>query len=311
MAHKHEHTHGAHGHALAAGNVEIRWITNVGIVINILLSAVKVVVGLWAGSLALIADGIHSLSDLVSDVAVLIGIHYGAKKPDIEHPWGHGRYETMTAAVIAAILLLVGGWMIYEAIDRIIHHETAQASWAVMIVALISVISKEWLYWATRKVAVRTNSSALFANAWHHRSDAFSSVAVVLGFIALLLGFGYGDNVAAIIVGAMIVVVGGQIFNGCLAEFTERAVDEEVVKDIGEIINAHPEIREFHKLRTRVVGREIFIDFHILVDPLLSLAQSHTISEEVTENLHKHLSVPVNMVHVEPDTPEIRRASKQ
>lgn len=298
-------------------NRQIRQVTYLGVVANIVLAVVKAVVGLTAGSMALIADGIHSISDMVTDVALLLGVHFGSKEPDPKHPYGHGRIETFSEAFIALALIIVGGVLIQRACVAIARLHSSQSDlgdvgWAVVWVALLSIAVKEALYWMTRKVAVKTNSSALYANAWHHRSDAFSSIAVVVGFISLKLGYNYGDQVATIAVGLMITLVGARIFMGCLEEFSERAADFTTVGQIKGIIGSEPRIRHWHKLRTRKVGREIFIDLHILVDAQLDVTAAHEIAESLEEAMHAHLTRPVNiMVHVEPDRPELKKVTTE
>ncbi len=296
-----------------SANRQIRRVTYLGIAVNIILAIVKAAVGLTAGSLALVADGIHSLSDLVTDIALLLGVHFGSKEPDPEHPYGHGRIETISGAFIAVALIAVGGLLIQRASVAIARLHSGQITsgdvgWSVALAAVLSVEAKEVLYWMTRVVAVRTKSSALYANAWHHRSDAFSSIAVVIGFISIKLGYDHGDQVATIVVGLLIILVGVKIFVGCLEEFAERAADSATVEQIEQIIGLEPRIRQWHKLRTRNVGREVFIDLHILVDPKLDITAAHEIAESLEDAMHARLTRPVNiMVHVEPDRPELRK----
>jgi cation diffusion facilitator family transporter len=287
---------------------QIKSITYLGMVVNIALSVIKVAIGLSAASLALVADGVHSLSDVATDVAVLLGLRIGSKEPDQTHPYGHGRAETFSAGLVALILIIVGGAMIYYATLAIARDEITTPRLAVVIAAIISIASKEWLYRATQKVAVQFHSPALYANAWHHRSDAFSSVAVAIGFVSLEFGFGHGDQVAAIAVGLMIIWVGISVISDTLRELTEAAVDPDTIEHIKEIINADSSIRHWHKLRTRTVGREVFLDLHILVDPDLKITAAHEISERLEKTLDKQITRPINItVHIEPDTPELRR----
>lgn len=294
-------------------DVSIRRVTLQGMWINAALSAIKIVAGTLAGSLALVADGFHSLSDLATDIAVIMGVYWGGKAPDSDHPYGHGRVETFSAMFVAAILIVVGAGMIYKAGMEItkVHlgGEPRQTlSVAVLGVALLSVLSKELLYQWTRRVAVKTHSTALYANAWHHRSDAFSSVAVLIGVAAVRLGYPHGDQLAAIGVGLMIILVAAQIISGCFHEFSERAVDIHTLGQIEGILKADGRIRQWHRLRTRSVGREIFIDLHILVDPMLNIAQAHQISDQLETRLHEQIARPVNVVvHIEPDTPDMRK----
>ncbi len=261
-----------------------------------------------SGSIALMADGIHSLSDMTTDGAVLLGHYFGSKEPDEEHPYGHGRAETFTAVLIALLLVVVGSAMIYYAAIDIAKSNVAEPGIAILIVASVSVVAKELLYRLTKRVAIRTHSTALYANAWHQRSDALSSVAVVIGFVSLKFGFDYGDQIAAVAVGLMIILVGVRIIGYCLRELTESAIDRDTIEHIKDIINSDSSIRQWHKLRTRTVGREVFLDLHILVDPDLDIAAAHEISESLETALDEQISRPVNItVHIEPDTPELRK----
>ena len=287
---------------------QIKSVTYLGIAVNIALSIVKVVIGSLAGSLALMADGIHSLSDVATDAAVLLGLRLGSKGPDQSHPYGHGRAETFSAGLIALVLILVGGAMIYYATMAIAREQITTPRLGVLIVAMVSIAAKEWLYRVTQKIAIQSHSSALYANAWHHRSDALSSVAVVIGFISLEFGFGHGDQVAAIAVGLMIILVGIRVVGDSMRELTEGAVDSDTIERIRDVINANSSIRQWHKLRTRTVGREVFLDLHILVDPDLNISAAHKISESLETALNKQITRPVNItVHIEPDIPTLRK----
>jgi cation diffusion facilitator family transporter len=287
---------------------QIRSITYLSIAANIGLSLIKAGIGLFAGSLALLADGIHSLSDLATDAAVLLGLRLGAKEPDKSHPYGHGRAETFSAGLVAVILILVGGAMIYYTTLAIARDEPTVPHVEVLAAAVISIAAKEWLYRATRKVAIKSHSPALYANAWHHRSDALSSVAVAIGFITLRFGFDHGDQVAAIAVGLMIIWVGVKVIGDAMRELTEGSIDPDTIEHIKKIINANPSIRQWHKLRTRTVRREIFLDLHILVDPDLNVTAAHEITESLEKTLDEEITRPINItVHIEPDTPELRK----
>lgn len=287
---------------------QIKSITFLGMAVNVALSVIKIAIGLLAASLALVADGIHSLSDVATDVAVLLGLRIGSKEPDQSHPYGHGRAETFSAGLVAMILIVVGGAMVYYAALAIARNEMTIPRLGVLVAAVISIAAKEWLYRATRKVAIQTHSPALYANAWHHRSDALSSVAVVMGFILLKFGFGYGDQVAAIAVGLMIVWVGVKVIGNALRELAEAAVDPDTIEHIKQVINSDSSIRQWHQLRTRTVGREVFLDLHILVDPDLKITDAHEISERLERTLDEQITRPINItVHIEPDTPELRK----
>ena len=287
---------------------QIKNITYLGIAVNFILSIIKVVIGLLCASLALVADGIHSLSDLATDAVVLLGLRFGSKAPDRSHPYGHGRVETFSAVVVALVLIVVGGGMIYYATVAIAKDEVTVPRIGVLIAALGSVAAKEWLYRITQKVAVKSHSPALYANAWHHRSDALSSIAVVVGFISLEIGFDHGDQTAAIAVGLMIIWVGVKVIGDSLRELAESAVDDNTIEHIKKIISENSSIRQWHKLRTRMVGREVFLDLHILVDPNLSVTAAHDISEHLEKTLDEQIARPINItIHIEPDMPEMRK----
>ncbi len=286
----------------------IRSVTYLGMVVNVFLSLIKLAIGLLVSSLALVADGVHSLSDLVTDVAVVVGSHLGAKEPDRSHPYGHGRLETFSALLIAFVLIAVGGTMIHYATISIARNEVSVPHWAVMLAAVLSILAKEAIYQVTRKAAVTSHSTALYANAWHHRSDALSSVAVLIGYTTLYFGFDHGDQVAAIAVGLMIIYVGVKVIADSLRELTEGAVDPQTLQHVKDIMAADQAIRQWHRLRTRTVGREVFLDVHILVDPGLNVAAAHEISERLERALDEEIARPINItVHIEPDLPAFRK----
>ncbi|MHC4130910.1 MAG: cation diffusion facilitator family transporter [Planctomycetota bacterium] len=287
---------------------KIRVVTYYAIVFDILLFVLKTLIGLMAGSIALVTDGIHSLSDLATDFVVLLGCYFASKKADQSHPYGHGRLETFSAVFVAIVLMVVGCAAIYYAAIQIARERISEYSHVVLIVAVFSILAKEYLYWITKKAAVESNSSALYANAWHHRSDAASSLAVLIGFIALRIGFKYGDQISAIVVGLMIIYVAAKIISQCLNELAESSVDRKTTEQIKQVINSNSSVRDWHKLRTRTVGREIFLDLHILVEPGLNIAAAHEISESLEKSLHKKIPRPVNIViHIEPDLAELRK----
>jgi cation diffusion facilitator family transporter len=297
-----------HNDNIQIANKQIRRVTNLGIGGNFILSGIKVIAGTFAGSMSLVADGIHSLSDMATDLVVLLGVHFGSKEADECHPYGHGRIETLSAGLIGATLAVVGGAMIYRSAIDIAAGKTVRPHMLVPLIATVSVVIKELLCRVTKKVAVKTNSTALYANAWHHRSDALSSIAVIAGYVGLRYGFRYGDQMAAAAVGLMIMLVAIRVLGGCLREFTEGAVDPKTIEEIKSIVDSNERIRDWHKLRTRYVGREVFLDLHILVDPKLSIEAAHDIAESLESTMHEKIKRPMHiMVHIEPDLPELRK----
>jgi cation diffusion facilitator family transporter len=275
---------------------------------NIVMVAVKVAVGWVFGSIALVADGIHSLSDLLTDVLVLVGTWVGIRPADRGHPYGHGKVETASALLIGVALVLVGGRIAWVAGSEMYERHHAFPGVWVLVVAALSVVGKEWLYQITRRVAVRVESPALYANAWHHRSDAFAAFAVMLGAGAGMLGWGHGDQVAGVVVGLMVVGVGIKVLMDAFVELSEGSADPATVEKLRNAMSNESGVRSFHRLRSRRVGREVFLDVHILVDPSLTVIQGHTIANRVESAVRTAIRRPANVVvHIEPDLPELRR----
>jgi cation diffusion facilitator family transporter len=287
---------------------KIRSITIWGIFLNIFLMAIKLISGILIKSSALIADGVHSLSDLATDFVVLIGTRLSSRPADKTHPYGHGKLETIASLIIALTLFIISLGLIWSAGISIYRHEHSFPGYLVLVVAGVSVISKEILFLITRKIARITHSTVLYANAWHHRSDSLSSVAVLLGGVASLLGWGHADQVAAVVVGFMIIGVSGKIFFEGFLELSEHSADSESIEKVEMVLSKEKNISSWHRLRTRKLGAELCVDVHVLVDPVLSVQESHDISMKIEEGIEKELSRPVNiLVHVEPDVEEMRK----
>ncbi|HHR84777.1 MAG TPA: cation transporter [Candidatus Acetothermia bacterium] len=296
--------------ALACMDSGVR-VTLIGLLINIALVFAKLFVGMLTGSIALIADGIHSGSDITTDLVVIGGIRLAGRPADSSHPYGHGRYETLAGGAVAGALILVGMYITWNAGSALYADRMTYPGIFVIIVAIASILSKEWVYRRTIRVARRLQSTALHANAWHHRSDALSSVAVLFGGIAGLMGWGHADQIAGIVVGMMVVAVGAKTVRNVLHELLEGSVSTAEIGSIREAIEGISEVRSFHKLRARSVGREAFIDLHVLVDPQLSLLRAHEISMRVEDEVRSVCDRPVNVtVHIEPDTPELADHNK-
>jgi len=287
---------------------QLRLVTYISIAANVFLITGKFIVGLITGSLSILADAIHSVSDMLTDIAVLLGLYFGSKEPDLRHPYGHGKLETLAAVAVALGLLGVGLGMIYYAALDIAKDNVTRPRDLVLIAAIGAIAVKEVVYRVTKAVAIKHHCPAALANAWHDRADALSSVAVITGVVAQKFGFDHGDQVAAIGIGVMVVIVATNLTGNCLGELIEKAVDQATIEQIKEIISANGQIRHYHRLRTRTVGREVFLDLHILVDPNLSIAAAHEIASSLENALHNQLTRPVNItVHVEPDMPELRK----
>ncbi len=269
---------------------------------NLGLGLGKMAAGSLFQSIALVADGVHSLSDLVSDFLVLLGGRLGSLPPDENHPYGHGKFETFSALAVALVLFIVGVGIGWEGIQSYLRPDAATPAMELILVAGISMVVKEVLFRYTRRVARAVDSPAMLANAWHQRSDALSSLAVLFGGLAGAFGFAHGDALAGIVVGIFIFWAAFGIAVGAFRELCEHAAEPEVRLRIEEILNDSESIRSWHQLRTRRVGREILVDVHIQVDPGLSILQGHEITGVLKHRLANSLGAPCNtLIHLEPD----------
>jgi len=277
-------------------------ITVIGILWNVVLLIVKIAVGVLSGSAGLVADGIHSASDMATDLAVLGGMHLGRRKADATHPYGHGRFETLAGGIVAGALILVGGFIAWEGVLALYRGEHSFPGVWIIAVAALSILVKEWMYRRTARVARDVGSAALQANAWHHRSDSLSSIAVLAGGIGGMVGWGHADQLASLLVGLMVVVAGGRTLLHVMHELTEGGLSRGELRKLQAALNEVHGVHAWHQLRGRRVGREIFIDVHVLVDPELSVVSGHEISMDVEETIRGVCDQPVNVVvHVEPD----------
>lgn len=281
-------------------------VTILGILWNVALLVLKIAVGVVTGSASLVADGIHSASDMATDFAVLGGMHLARRKADAEHPYGHGRYETLAGGIVTGALILVGLYIAWAAILALYRGVHSFPGPCVIGIAAISIAVKEWLYRQTAKVARQVGSAALQANAWHHRSDALSSIAVLAGGIGGLAGWEHADQLAALIVGLMVVMAGGRTFVRVLHELTEGGLSRREIERIEAAIDGVDAAKGWHQLRTRYVGREMFVDVHVLVNPTLSVVDAHRISMDIESAIHSACERPANVIaHVEPDIEEL------
>jgi len=286
---------------------DIRVVTIVGAVVDLLLGVAKVVVGLAAGSQALIADGVHSFSDLATDFLVLFAAKHAHRKADVEHPYGHGRIETVATVVLGISLVLVAVGISYDAARRLLDPELLlHPGLLALVVALVSVVSKEIIYQYTARAARRLRSKMLLANAWHSRSDAISSIIVVIGVVGTMAGFHYLDAVAAVVVALMIAKIGWELLWKSLQELIDTALEPEQVAEIRDTIMSVNGVRACHMLRTRHSGSDVLADVHILVDPALSVSEGHQIGETVRRRLiDTNEDVSDVTVHIDPEDDEL------
>lgn len=300
-------------HSLEDRSKEINRVTMWGVVVNLLLSIAKIIGGFFGHSQALIADGIHSLSDLASDGMVLYASKHAGNEADEDHPYGHGRFETLATVILGAFLILVSIGIAYDAFNRLVTREAIEIPHTyTLVIALASVMSKEGLYHFTRNVGLAINSKMLIANAWHHRSDAISSIVVLGGIIGAQMGVPSLDIIAAIVVSLMIGKIGYDLGYQGLLELVDTALDPETVERIKEKILSHEDVRAVHMLRTRQMGHTALVDVHIMVSPKLSVSEGHHISEKVERALIDNFdSINDVTVHIDPENDEEESRSSQ
>lgn len=281
-------------------------VTIVGAVIDFLLAVLKVIVGIIGNSGALIADGIHSFSDLLSDGIVWYATKHSSEEADEEHPYGHERFETVATLGLAIILAIIGTGIIFDAFDRLSEPSELSYSALLLSVAALSILSKEALYWYTLKVAKACKSDMLKANAWHHRSDALSSIVVFIGILGSLNGYLYLDGIAAVIVGLMVIYIAWELGTSATKELVDTSIDAQQVEQLRNSIGRISGVNNVHSLRTRKIGQGISADVHVQVDPFLSVSEGHIISVSV-ERVAKECVEGLNdvTVHIDPEDDEI------
>lgn len=287
---------------------EIRKITLWGSLVNLVLTVVKIIVGVMGRSAAMIADGIHSLSDLLSDVVVLVFTHMSSKGKDRDHSFGHGKFETLATLIVSVMLVAVGTDLMIGAIRSIIGFcrgdDIPEPGIIALIAAVVSILSKEILYHATVKVGKKTGSTVVVANAWHHRSDAFSSIGAMAGIGgAMLLGGRWTvlDPVASCVISVAIIVIAVRLALPSLAELLETSLPEDIEQEIVAIASAVKGVNDVHELKTRRNGISFIIDAHIAVNPDISIVEAHDIATDVEDALRSRYGQETQInIHVEP-----------
>ena len=291
---------------------ETNRITLWGVAVNFVLAVIKIVGGIIGQSQALLADGIHSLSDLASDAMVLLAVKHAGEDADEDHPYGHARYETLATVALGVLLITVAGGIAYDAILRLEQPDKiAVPALFTLVIAAISIISNEGLYHATRAVAQKIRSPLLEANAWHHRSDAVSSIVVLIGIGATYIGYPMLDAIAAIVVALMIAKIGLDLSRQSIQELVDTALEPDMVEQIKQTILSIDDVRQLHLLRTRRMGHNALVDVHIQVSPKLSVSEGHHITESVETNLKdKFEEVNDVTVHIDPEDDETTASCK-
>ena len=297
-------------HLTSVSDAEFQRVANqvsvITIIVNIVLSVFKLIAGIVANSSAMISDAIHSASDVFSTIVVMIGVKFSLKKPDKEHPYGHERLECMAAIVLAMVLFITGLGIGADALKTIFdgNYGDIQVPGALaLIAAIVSIVTKEAMYWYTRFHAKRIDSGALMADAWHHRSDAFSSVGALIGIGGAMLGFPIMDPLASLVIFVFIVKAAFDIFKDAMGKMVDHACDEETEKEIYDCVKSNKEVLGIDRLQTRIFGNKIYVDLEILLDGALSLEKAHDIAEAVHDDIEenfpkvKHIMVHVNSIN--------------
>lgn len=287
---------------------EIFRVTLVGSIVNLLLLIFKFVAGIMGRSAAMVADAVHSLSDFVTDIIVIVFVKISGKPEDDNHRYGHGKYETLATAMIGVALFVVGigllvngATKIYEVINGAI---LPAPSMIALIAAVVSIVAKELIYRYTVRAGKKLNSQAVIANAWHHRSDAFSSIGTVIGIGgAIFLGERWRilDPIAAVAISGFILKVAIDLIKPCLDELLERSLPADTERKIMDIIESFPEISSPHHLRTRRIGSHIAIEVHVRLDGKMSLEEAHTVVTMVERRLKDEFGPDTHIgIHMEP-----------
>jgi cation diffusion facilitator family transporter len=291
--------------------LQSRKVTLVAAVINLLLAVLKIVFGLIGRSHALLADGVHSLSDLLTDAMVIVAAKAASGAPDQDHPYGHGRIETAVTVLLAAFLIAIGAGIIWDAILHLISGKFQAPSGVLIIgVAVFSIVCKEALYHYTMRAAKRVNSSLLKANAWHHRSDALSTLIVIIGVIGTLLGLHYCDAIAAIIVALLIIKMAISMAWVAARELVDTGIDAKLEASLLDLIVKTPGVKAVHQFRSRLIAGDIFLDVHVQVNAKITVSEGHFIAEQVEKRLHSaHADLRDITIHIDPENDEMEKPS--
>lgn len=271
---------------------------------NVALAVMKLLAGLIAHSSAMISDAIHSASDVFSTFVVIIGIKMASKKPDKDHPYGHERLECVAAILLAMVLFMTGLGIGMDASRNILqgnYNHLQIPGVLALIAAIVSIVSKEGMYWYTRYYAKKIDSSALMADAWHHRSDAFSSIGALIGIAGARLGFPVMDSIASLMIFVFIVKAAYDIFKDAMDKMVDHSCDAETEKQIYECGMKNENVRGIDLLQTRIFGNKIYVDLEIQIDGSVTLREAHKITEAVHDDIEKNFpKVKHIMVHINP-----------
>lgn len=282
-------------------------VSYISIVTNVVLTIFKLLAGIIAHSSAMISDSIHSASDVFSTIIVMIGITIAAKEPDAEHPYGHERMECVAAIILATILCITGLGIGKTAITSLVNADKASVlapGILALLAAVASVVIKETMYWYTRHYAKKINSGALMADAWHHRSDALSSIGAFVGILFARMGYPKMDAIASLIICAFIIKAAYDIFKDAVDKMVDKACDSKLENEIRDLVNSQEGVKGIDRLQTRLFGNRVYVDLEICADGSKTLNETHLIAESVHDSIEesfpmvKHIMVHVNPYYV-------------
>ena len=276
----------------------------ISIIQNVLLSLFKLFAGIFANSNAMISDAIHSASDVFSTIVVIIGVRLSSRDSDREHPYGHERMECVAAIILSIVLFITGLGIGIQALQAILNgnYETLQMPGILaLIAAIVSIITKEAMYWYTRHYAKQIDSAALMADAWHHRSDAFSSIGALIGIAGSRMGFPIMDSIASLVIFIFIAKAAFDIFKDAMDKMVDQSCDENTEKAIYDCVISHEDVLGIDLLQSRIFGNKIYVDLEIELDASYTLEKAHRIAEDIHEDIEKNFpKVKHVMIHVNP-----------
>ena len=282
-------------------NKEGIFVAKITLILNLFLAVIKFVSGLIGKSRAMVSDAVHSFSDVFSTIVVIIGLQFSAKKSDQHHPYGHERLESIAAIVLAFSLFITGLLIGIEGFNNIKNKTIIVPKIFVAFIALLSIVIKEWMYHFTIKTAKKIDSDSLKADAWHHRSDALSSIGALVGVLGSVMGLWYFDIAASILIALIIIKVSLDIFKDGVNKLIDKSCDDDTLKQIKSIIKKIEGVKSIDVLKTRVFGNKIYIDLEISADKNLTFLKAHEIAHQVHDNIEDQIrDVKHCMVHINP-----------
>lgn len=281
-------------------NLGVR-VSVITIIVNVVLATFKIVAGLVGKSNAMLADGVHTLSDVLTTIVVIFGLKISSKAADKEHPYGHEKYEPIFAKLLSILLVLTGVYIGYSSIKALVSGNIKTPGVIALVAAIVSIVVKEGMYWYTIKAARKIKSLSLEADAWHHRSDAFSSVGTFIGILGARKGLKVLDPIAGIVVSIFVAKVGLDLYIRATKELVDESAGDEIEKQISEIVQSVEGVDSIKNLKTRIFGSKLYVDLEIIVDGNLTVKEGHNIAEMVHDKLEDTMEeIKHCMVHVEP-----------